>query len=48
MENMGSTHGTHRGRIPEKWIDALAQTCVNQSEQTNETTRSVCASIRGA
>jgi hypothetical protein len=49
MEHMGSIHGTHRrGRIPEKWIDAHAQTCVNHSEQSNKSTRSVCASIRGA
>ena len=48
MENMGPTHGTHRGRILEKWIDATAQTCMNQIEQTNKSTRSVCASFRGA
>jgi hypothetical protein len=32
MENIGSTHGTQRGRIPEKWIDAITQTCMNQIE----------------
>ena len=29
--HLESTHGTHRRKISEEWIDATAQTCMNLS-----------------